>query len=1374
MPQGFVLTLDSSAKPFNANPLARIIRPNAGLKYLQIYHSVTGGQDNSAEDRRNNLRVLQYQTDDMKRILFDVENLVPELRYHTGKWKIVAEDMLTSVTEARQILSSSSNWLQLRRLVGKLDNELNIMTRAFDLLVAQLETYRNRTNVLTVIDRLVRLRGDIPKTISLLFSKVSVHQNFLGLRFQLVAEICHKRLCFSNIKSIVWSLQGDQCRTNIQREVAGLLVEGTALQSINLNSFMAIPAGGTVTVFLTRDRNQIATTFQSHVNVLGIKKNVTVSMNERELSFDVWGNIFGGLDALLIVNAQIENVENWNSILLAVEGKMNRSSRLHTLLQNKIVNDSKILAKEATQRLANAQVAFHAAQKKLSSAKEVFKLKESTVEDLRIEKEKADNARREALLRYDLNKVRFNNTLNRFHHLESAVCEIKDCNYTCLVNGCAVPDLCQDLQNITFIETQCDIVEKVVMVEKVEASEERRSFQVPTYKVIYTGDCKSDFYSVGEQIAGQIGGAVGSAVGTSIGGAIGGPIGGLIGGAIGGVIGGAIGSALFGGCDDTYETVNGEPRTVEYYEKVFETKLVDTVVEKVECSRQTERTKPGGYGPPYRCCKQRGCETKLLDPQCISTNNECEHSLNQLKFILDLRNRSLLREFLLLRNAANEMKITTFSYEKARLRYEKAITLLKQVEAHINQQSSAVEITNASLVRVRRIVDLGLKIAEALNASDGKEVVDLEELKFSLFVPSEGIRKISFQSNARTVSGKRATIRFLVDFDQVERSITSASKSITANLFSGGNSRRKRSIAEVISENSTNSVYSSFTDYQYACLFMNKTHQYFKNMFDSLGDLITSVKGLNFNLSSGLRELEILTQTVVNSSLSQNVSLDASSGDYSNNSFVGEYVEMVQVLKDGIIGLNNDSSQNWNDTLEAWRAFLEVFTSAKEFEECSGTQDCIEYFFAGAKEFYEFEDSPRALEIKEALPQLKEVIKSLTTEDMSMQEAEQALTRAALFLNLTYDDSVLCGGLPRITSSSQGEVIIFPGDNLTLNCRAKEEQKLKYAWRRNDNIIGETVDGTFHVGNVTTENEGAYYCIVSNNRGSTVSNVTLVKVQTKPVITDHPKPQRVVFRSQMPVTFTCNATANPLPTFEWFFQPRNSLAIKVNETRPVLYIANPDLHQEGYYYCNASNAHGIAVTQIARLDVLNYTVGLPRLLVAFNLTTRCWNSSSISSNSSAPNPLPCDSESINIEPSSLDRNLSLTRILLQSLATSLNVSKELIPQLEYFSRNDSRLSVIFILNVVNKPWKQDNLKLYVDIVEAIAVAKANMFKKLQQFNTEAINKTFTVPWNTSSLVGEPGSVHVYSLPPECPERQYLSGNGFICGKFPVFLQLYLT
>ena len=273
-----------------------------------------------------------------------------------------------------------------------------------------------------------------------------------------------------------------------------------------------------------------------------------------------------------------------------------------------------------------------------------------------------------------------------------------------------------------------------------------------------------------------------------------------------------------------------------------------------------------------------------------------------------------------------------------------------------------------------------------------------------------------------------------------------------------------------------------------------------------------------------------------------------------------------------------------------------------------------------------------------------------------MLEAEQALNRIASLLNKTRDDSVLCGGIPRITSCSQGEVILFPGDSLTLNCSAEKEEKLTYSWKRNNELIRKSVDGTFYVGEVTKNSEGAYVCVVANNKGSKLSNVTIVKVHGKPKITQHPQVQREVFKSQLPAIFICNATAEPTPTFQWFFQPADSPAIKINQTKPVLYIANPLPHQEGYYYYRvASNEHGSAVSQRARLDVLRYTIGLPRLLIPFNLTTQCWLASN-SSKSSTQDPPPCDLEPIDILPSSLDQNL--TNDLLRALARSLNVTVE--------------------------------------------------------------------------------------------------------------------
>ena len=472
---------------------------------------------------------------------------------------------------------------------------------------------------------------------------------------------------------------------------------------------------------------------------------------------------------------------------------------------------------------------------------------------------------------------------------------------------------------------------------------------------------------------------------------------------------------------------------------------------------------------------------------------------------------------------------------------------------------------------------------------------------------------------------------------------------------------------------------------------------------------------------------------------------------------------MIEVLKHESARLVNDSSQSWNDTFEAWRAFLEVFTSNYGFEQCSGTNDCIDYFFEGAKEFYEFEDSPRGLEIKGAIPQLREMIKSLSTDALTMQEAEKLLHQAFSLLNKMRDDSVLCGGTPLITFSPQKEVILLPGDSLLLRCTAESVAKLRYFWKRNDKVIAETADGTLYVHSVNKEHEGVYVCVVSNNKGSTLSNVTIVRIQSKPNITLHPQPQRVIARSQIPAMFICNATGRPTPTFQWFFQSTNSSAVKVNKTKPVLYMSNPRQHHEGYYYCEASNDHGTVVSQRARLDVLGYTIGLPRLLIALNISTQCRQASN-SSNSSVQNPLPCDSNYTAEElPSSI--NKAMQENITFSLAISLDVTIEQISHIEYSLRNPSTATVAFILDIDNELWKEDNFTSYMEIVEAIVVAETNLRTKLEMFNSFISNKTLKIPWDTTTLQGEPGSLVVLAFPSKCPEGQKLNENGFICCKY---------
>ena len=1353
VPQGFVFALERSSKIFSASPLAYIIRPDGGLKYLQIYYSVTGGHVVSAQDNKNNLRFVEWQAQEIKRTLLAVGRTVPQLQFITRRWEAVADEMLADVTKARHLLSSASDWLELKVLVKQLDDDLDIISRAFDLLIAKLQPYRNQTRINSFIHSFIKLRADLPKAISLSFSKSVIQQNFIGLRFLLTAQICHQELCFANIDSSIRSLNGSNCHTNPSRPETGLLVEGTALNTISLGSLITLPAGGTLEMFLSRDHDHVSTTFKAVVHLLGMKKHAMVKIVASELSFVISGNMFGGFDAVLNVTAQIDNVVDWDSIVFRVEGKMNASSHLHSLLDKMMKNETTMAARDATQRLAYSHSTYIDAKRKVDFVKDVLKSKQSVVDKLKVWKEHAAEGLRLARLKYHFAKLRFYSTFYFRENVRGYICEIQECNYTCL-NGCVTPDLCQDPINITYLQRQCNTVDKPITINVIQKEIEKRSFTVPTYKTVYTGNCRSGISIKTVFEYARKGAQIGRKIGTVLKGPVGGRVGFVVGGVIGGIIG-AFKKSIFG-CSNTYEKVPAEPHIVEYDQKIYKEQSVEQIIKEVKCNGHTMRTKPGGYGPPYQCCKQYGCKTKVMDPQCILDNEECLLSMTELKFTLDALNETLQSEFLSLRSSVMKVKEATFSFEKVRVLHKNAVSQLKHIEALLKQKLSVVEITNASMIHTRRIVDFGLQIAQVMNSSDNGRVVEVDEMHFSLSVVSGDAKQIVLQTNASTPGGKKVPVRFLLDFDQVERSISSASKDIIVDLFGGKRARRKRSAAE---EESTHSLHSSgFTDYPYLCLFVNNTHLYFSYMFKSLHTLISSVKVLNQQLTFGIQGLEQLSQTMNATGSLFNASKIASnfSNEYLNSSFVTGFLEVIQMLKEENIKLTNDSSQSWNDTFEAWRAFLVVYTLEKGFEECSGTQDCIIYFFDGAKEFYEFENSRRALEIKDALPRLQNVIQSLTTKALSMEEAEQILVHADHLLNKTLDDSVLCGGSPSITWSSQGDVIIFPGESLSLNCSAKAEESLTYAWRRNGKIISKSTYGGFSLDAVTKDDEGAYVCEVSNNKGSTLSNVTIVRIHSKPVITEHPQPHRVVFRSQIPVTFKCNATAEPLPTFQWFFQSTKSPAIRINESRPVLYIADPRLNQEGYYFCEASNQHGRAFSQRARLDVLNYTVGLPRLLITFNLTNLCWLTSN-SSNKSVPDSQLCDGL-----PSSLDDNL--TDSLLNSLATSLNLSTSSISGLTYYSEHTSKLYLSFVIDFEKDLSKDENFTTFTKVAETIAIADARMVENLQKFNADVLNKTFKVSWNSTTLLGEPGSIFAYPLSPECPVGQFLSEHGFICGE----------
>ena len=272
---------------------------------MQIYYSIDGGEDIAAFDSNKNLKSLEYQSRDMKRVFLDVQIFVPELQETAQRGAAMIEETLVKVIKARNLLSSSSDLLKLKKVVAAIDNDLDKIPRILDLFIAKSQAYKNRSNVENAISRLIKLKSDLPVTISLVFTQSSIRQSFAGVRFALVAQICHKRLCFTDINCNVWSLADNYCLTNSSGTESSIIVVGTALKDRPLGSVITFPARRPLRMLISRKNEPLETTFECSVRLLGLTNTTSIRMVGNELFFSISGPIFGTFETLLNVTADL-------------------------------------------------------------------------------------------------------------------------------------------------------------------------------------------------------------------------------------------------------------------------------------------------------------------------------------------------------------------------------------------------------------------------------------------------------------------------------------------------------------------------------------------------------------------------------------------------------------------------------------------------------------------------------------------------------------------------------------------------------------------------------------------------------------------------------------------------------------------------------------------------------------------------------------------------------------------------------------------------------------------------------------------------------------------------------------------------------------
>ena len=870
-------------------------------------------------------------------------------------------------------------------------------------------------------------------------------------------------------------------------------------------------------------------------------------------------------------------------------------------------------------------------------------------------------------------------------------CDIQNCSY--IVTNISIPEVCQDEVIVNYTVPNCSKKERNLEVEELIQVKS----QVPevTFKVVSRSDCrKTTLGKIADHVT---------------------------------------------GCDSYKEKV----RSGVIYHDVYETHIKTKIVKMIEFKCDYEiKSLAAGYARPTVCSKgDLSGKVKIVDPSCVSHNLQCLSKMSSLKKKLNKLNEIFLDAFRNMSKEGEQATIAQLEANRARINFDLATKQLDLAQAQLKQYKFAKESINLTKVTLRE--QLGINIGEKIRNLGRRTLVSIENLTFSVpMTRSSTTSRLLLTANVRTFEGLHKAIQFLMDFRREDDSLASASKLIVESLFGTSRSkpRRRRSARQKLVVSKKNG--GEFPLEQHDCLFSYQAHIFFADIIESLDLAIKSTKELEKTMSAGIRDLERLTGVEDNS--------DDSTMSGPQQQIRASFNDIMQSLKD--VQKNSSAANSWNNTLDDVRGFLNVLSWAKNFTDCSGSQDCTDFFFDNLQEMYEMEYHPRAIEIKAMLKSLKRIINSMLTENHDIPTLEDLILQAKLMIISSRDDIILCGKKPEIERNSPVKFVAILGETVHLTCEVKSTLEVEYLWIKNDQPLEETNSTTLELRNVTKQSEGAYKCQASNKRGSTVSNVTIVEVHERPNITEQPLDGEALVGDEV-YLMESKGSGVPRPLTEWFFIPMKAEkqeAVRINTTGRILQLANLTTANTGFYFCNVFNLHGKVQGRLARLDVSRFISGVPRMAVNLKLK-QCIFTASPGNNRSHCEESPLR-KAQHVDSAVFEY---ITREMLERLSWPV----ERIESKHYNPFPDASISFV-VHGDVSSIHEGEKL----EILNSFSLSRRRMGNTLKELYFSLEDRSITFKWKNFSISSEKESLAFGILPQWCPVGTRRHENGFLCGK----------
>jgi len=1295
--------------------------------------SLNGGVKNKILNIREIKRFLR----DLTSFTLKVQNVFQRANSISPKFKVVIERPLEMAQKVSDLIQEMDivvdgermNVTRTLTLSKQINNRMEYLKKVVDFVTPMTFS----SNDFTLLRMIFEIQpANFPKPFHVNLGGEYVQTRLQGISLQLRTNLCIGQLCFNDLTTTIDYLAERNCFITAPY-LSMFHIKANVLSTMSLSegNILTIPKGEAIHMVFSRDSDTATAYFAGEIQLFGANQRVNVTLEKKQLSFQMQGNIFTKYMADMKVIADTKHAAEWKSLSFTVEGRMMSSSLLSTSLQKKVVDFAQYLAEKAAKRVQNCNKSLLLSEQRVQSAEKLVRERTRSLNKADKEKKEKDWELQNIYYKYKYSKSR--PKLQEFLAFTSnESCDIQNCSY--IVTDISIPQVCQEKVIVKYEVPDCIKREKVLKVQELTLKHRQQQEKIRNYEVIPHSDCGNTKIPAAV-IAG--GGALVVAANPLAGGIMLG-VGLLIG----------LKDAILG-CDNYLEK-KFTGITIKTH-NITETRIItkDVKMTEFKCN-YTKKPLFAGFTKPTLCHKSGvGGKAKIVDPTCIFHNQEC---LTKMSSLMDEHNNKkevLYDEFRNMSKRGEQATIAQLEASKARINLDVATKQLELAENQLKQYQFAKESINLTKVTLRE--KLGLNIGEQIRNLGGKELVSIENLTFFVSMTRSSTKSpLPLTANVRTFEGSHKAIHFSIDFRRENDSLAAASKLIVESLFGTfrSRSRRRRSARQELIVPKIDS--DEFPLEQHDCLFSYQAHMFFTDIVESLDFAIKSTKELEKTMSAGIKDLEKLIGVEEN--------FDGSiSGP--QKQIRASFSDIIQSLKE--VQINSSGAISWSHTLDDVREFLNVLSWAKNFTECSGIQDCTDFFFDSLEEMYEMEYHPRAFEIKTMLKSLERIINSVLKENHDISTLEDMILQAKALITTSRDDIILCGLKPEIVRNSPAHVVVILGETVNLTCEAKSTLEVEYLWVKNNQPLEETNSTTLELRNVTKQSEGVYKCQASNRRGKTVSNVTIVEVHQKPTITKQPPDGKGLAGDEV-YLIECKSFGVPRPVTQWYFIPmkaENQEVVHINTTGQILRLVNLTTANSGFYFCNVSNLHGEVQSRLARLDVSKFASGIPRIAVSLKLK-QCVSTASPGNNR------PHCNESPSTKAQQVD--LAVFEYIAQEMFERLSWSVERIENKHYNPFPDASISLV-VHGDASSIHEGEKLEIF----NSFSISRRRMGNSLKELYFSLEDRSITFNWKNLSISSEKESLAFGILPQWCPIGTSRHENGFLCGKWKISLSLFV-